>query len=103
MALLQNTEAYSSPYVVLAESKEAPGYTDAIRRDLYEHHAAQCTTKSVTVQISLVDQPNEKSDADWFDVETAKYVAVPMPACWIRAKGVSGTDTLHVLSVRPNK
>lgn len=103
MALLQHTNAYSTPYVVLGESKEAPGYTDAVRRDLYEHHAAQCPTKAVTVQISLVDQPDETSDQDWFDVGTDKYVPIDSPACWVRAKGVSGSDVLHVLSVHPNE
>lgn len=103
MALLQHTNAYSTPYVVLGESEEAPGYTDAVRRDLYEHHAVQCTTKDVTVQISLVDQPDETSDQDWFDIGTGRYVGVDTPTSWIRAKGVSGGDVLHVLSVHPNE
>lgn len=103
MALLKHTEAYSTPYVVLAESKEAPGYSDAVKRDLYEHHAIQCTTKSITAQISLVDSPREDSDDDWHAWGNGKYVSIDTPTIWVRAKGISGSDVAHVLSVHPNE
>lgn len=103
MALLDHTEAYSTPYIVLAASKKAPGYSDAVKRDLYEHHAIHCATKEVTAQISLVYSPREDSDEDWFDYGTGKYVPVDTPAMWVRAKGVSDLDVVHVLSVHPNE
>lgn len=103
MALLQYTEAYSTPYVVLGESKEAPGYTDAVRRDLYEHHAIQCTTSPITVQISLVYEPSETDESDWFDYGTGTYIHIDAPAVWVRAKGVGAKDVAHIFSVRPSK
>lgn len=99
MALSISSIDNNSSYAILEEAADSPGYTDAIRRDTFEKTSVHCPTASVTVQISLVQEPDVASDVDWYDVpESGNFVLVDIPTRWLRVKGIGEEDKVYILS-----
>lgn len=99
MALSRSSLDTNSSYLILEQSIDVTGYTDAIRRDTFEKTSVHCPTKAITVQVSLVQEPEEESDTDWHDVpKSDKFILVDMPVRWLRVKGVGEEDKVYILS-----
>lgn len=103
MALLKDIITTTNTSVVLSLSEDKAGYTDAVRRDLCEDTVVQCK-KSMTLQVSLMENPDFSTDDDWYDVGTGKFVEYPHAATWMRAKvsGLTKDDRVYFVSIPYN-
>ena len=93
MALLDSAQSANSAYWTLNPSKLAPGFTNAIRRDVYKYTSMQCTTQDIIMQASLKQKPDETTEDDWFDIvpTAAKFVSIHNVVYWVRAKSSKGS------------
>lgn len=105
MALLDTAQTANSTYWTLKPSKIAPGFTSAIRRDIYKYTALQCTTQPITMQVTLKQKPDETTEDDWFDIVTtpSNFVSVKNVFYWVRAKSSKGsfedTEEVYCMSI----
>lgn len=104
MELVKNSIEQNAAYLPLVFEADA-SYSDVIKRDSWRRTAIHCPDKAVTVQITLVKDPDLNSDDDWITVNDspAKYVNIDGLAYWIRCKAsFKKGDRLYIQSAYSN-